>query len=75
MRSWASASGSRCRSTGWSTTCSRCRRFHGGPHIAGFDPGVIGARRRQEDGVDPGRLPAQPRPANRIAVKNTPNTR
>ncbi len=49
----------RAEAAGLQVVMDRClkvehARFHGGLHIAGFDTGVISARRRAGDGVDPG---------------------
>jgi len=49
----------RAEDAGLTVVMDRClkvehARFHGGLHVAGFDTGVISARRRRPDGVDPG---------------------
>jgi predicted CoA-binding protein len=49
----------RAEEAGLQVVMDRClkvehARFHGGLHVAGFDTGVISARRRSPDGVDPG---------------------
>ncbi|MCO1655960.1 CoA-binding protein [Pseudonocardia humida] len=49
----------RAEAAGLQVVMDRClkvehARFHGGLHVAGFDTGVISARRRSTDGVDPG---------------------
>jgi uncharacterized protein len=49
----------RAEEAGLEVVMDRClkvehARFHGGLHIAGFDTGVVSARRRGGDGVDPG---------------------
>jgi uncharacterized protein len=49
----------RAEAAGLQVVMDRClkvehARFHGGLHVAGFDTGVISARRRGGDGVDPG---------------------
>jgi predicted CoA-binding protein len=48
----------RAEEAGLEVVMDRClkvehARFHGGLHIAGFDTGVVSARRRGPDGVDP----------------------
>jgi predicted CoA-binding protein len=48
----------RAEAAGLQVVMDRClkvehARFHGGLHIAGFDTGVVSARRRRPDGVDP----------------------